>query len=250
MTLEELLKLLEAAQAAAKADPEDEDLKKAVEEAQAAYDAKKAESDDQGDPDPDKLDESSMDDKTKKYLAKLRKENAGHRTKSKDLASKVKAEQDRVKAILKAAGIESQDEKPEEQIKNLTGQTQSLAFSNAILETAVEHGIPKEGLKYFKFLVSEATGELEEGEELSDDKLAEIVAEVKKGRTAKSASSSVGGGQDGGGNPPPPGGSKTGSITLEKFCSMSISEKSALYEKNRDLYVSLMTEAKAKKKLV
>lgn len=241
MTLEALLQALEAAKLALVAAPEDEALKTAVTEAQVAYDAKKAETES----DPDKIDDSKLDEATKNYIAKLRKENGNHRTKSKDLASKLTESEARRKAILKAAGIEDESEKPEEKVKALTAETQNQAFRNAVLESAIEHGIPKDGLKYYQFLIAEATGELKEGEELDDDKLAEIVAEAKKGRTAKSANSTVDGGK---GATTKPGAS--GEITLEKFCSMSITEKSKLYMEKPDLYSTLVAQAKAKKKLV
>ena len=114
----------------------------------------------------------------------------------------------------------------------------------------MEHGIPASGVKYFQFLVSEAVADLKEGEELPDDKMAEIVKEAKakiqkKGNTTFDKSK---GGKGGDGDPGAAGGLED--TTLEQFLRMSITEKSALYEKFPDVYKALMTEAKAKRKLV
>jgi hypothetical protein len=176
----------------------------------------------------------------------LRKENAGHRTKAKDLASKLKVSEDQKKAILKAAGIEDESEDPDVTISKLSVESQQLAFRSAILESAVEHGIGKDDLEFFEFLVAKGVGELGEGEELSDEAMTTIVTKVKKG-SSKNANTSVGQGK--GGKAPDPKES-TGEVTLARFITMSIAEKSLLYEKNRDLYTALITQAKAQKKLV
>jgi hypothetical protein len=240
MTLEELLATLEALIAEAAKAPENKELAAKVTEAQAAYDAKKAEEES----DPDAVDETKLDEKTKAHIAKLRKEAAGHRTKGKDLASRLKASEEKTKAILKAAGIE-EEPNPEEKIKTLSAGNEQLAFRSAILEAAVEHGIPREKLKYFQFLISEAASEIEEGEEIPDDKMTAIVAECK---VAKAANTSVNGGAGGGSGTPTPGGA--GSVSLDQFCKMSISEKSDLYLKKPQLYEALVAEAKAKKRLI
>lgn len=249
MNLDDLLAAMEAAQAKALAEPENKELQTAAEQAETAYNEAKAAADAAAIEDPEDFDESKADEKTKKYLAKLRKENAGHRTKAKDLASKVKAVEDRNKAILKAAGIEVEEEKPEEKVKVLSEEKLNLAFRNAILESAVQHGISGEGLDYYEFLISKATSELEEGDELDDEALKAIVLKVKK-QGKGPANSTVTGGQDGkgGGSAPAPGGS--GQMTLEKFCSLSIAEKSILFQKNPDEYANFMSQARAKKKLV
>ncbi len=248
MTLEELKALMEEALKASQAAAGDKALEQAAAVAKKAYDDAVAEAeknknqDGDGEEDPD---ESKMDDKTKAYLAKLRKENAGHRTKAKDLASKLQTSEQQKKAILKAAGIEEDSQTPEQKLEAASLQSQQLALRSAILESAVENGIGKDSLDYFEFLVAKAVGELKEGEELSDEAMSEIVTKVKKSG-GTSANTTVGTGK---GNPPPPD-KKTGEITLEKFIRMSITEKSDLYTKNLDLYTSLVNEAKRQKKLV
>lgn len=250
---------MEAAQAEAAADPTNKDkataaakAKKAYDDAKAAADADGSGSGDQdggeggGDSDDDdSLDETKLDEKTKKYLAKLRKENAGHRTKNKTLNAQVRVEQDRVKAVMKAAGIPIEEEKPEEVIANLTNATQAQALRNAILESAVQNQIPADQLEYYEFLITKRTSEMEEGEELSDEDLAAIVTKVKKAG-GKPASTTVGG--KGAGGSPKPG--DKGEVSFEQFCAMGILAKSKFYEANPTKYTEFATLAKAKRKLI
>lgn len=248
MTLEELKAAWEKAEADAKAKPDDESLAAAAAAAKKAYDGAKALAD-ANDPDPDdEIDESKVDEKTKAYLAKLRKENANHRTKNKELASKFQTSEEQKKAILKAAGL-LDEEKPEEKLQTAKQQNESLAFRNAILESAIAHGVPNEKMKYFQFLMTDAVGELEEGEELSDEKLAVIVKECKG--TGKGSANSTVQKFDKDGKlikDPPPG--ESGQMTLEKFCAMGIVEKSKLYQEHPEIYEEFYKQAKAKKKLI
>lgn len=249
MNLEQLKQAMEAAAAKAAESPEDEALKAAALEAKQAYEAAKAaedgndESENEGD-----LDESKLDAKTKAYIEKLRKESAKRRVEAKETKQKLKAEEERKKAILKAAGIETEDDEPaEKKLKKSQEHQTELQFRSAVLETAVAHGVGSDSLKYFQYLMTEAVNELEEGEELSEEKLAELVAEAKaKGGGGKGkANTSVGGGKQ---NPNPEGGKNV--VTLDQFTRMTITEKSELYTKNNALYSQLVAEAKAKKKLV
>lgn len=241
MTLEELLAALEAAAEALEAKPEDAGLKAKFEAAKSAYEAKKAEADEGGDKEGGKPDESKLDADTKAYIAKLRKENASHRTKAKGLASEKQAADKKLAEVLKVLGI-TEEEKPEEKVKNLTQVTQAQSFRVGILELAVEHGIGKDSVEYFEFLVTKEAGKLEEGEELSEDALKEIVAKVGKLGKGK-ANTGAGTGQ----KPPTPGSS--GEVTLDQFVGMSIMEKSDLYQKNPELYKTLMADARKKKKI-
>ncbi len=244
MNLDDLLQSWNAAKLALAAKPEDEALKTAASEAETAYNEAKT----IADSDPDKIDESKLDEKTKNYLAKLRKENAGHRTKGKDLKSKLDESETKRKAILKAAGIEEDSTSPEERLKALEIENQTKAFRSAVLESAIQHGIPAEQLEYFEFMITKAANELQDGEELDEDALIAIVGKVKKAG-GKSANSTVtGDGKGGTGAAPKPG--ESGNITLEKFCSMGIMEKSKVYTDNPSLYSELMAQAKAKKKIV
>lgn len=256
MTLEELKAAWDAALTNLKADPKNADLKTAAQAAEKAYNDAKAAEDAKGEGDDEEdegegndADESKWDPKTKSYIQKLRNEAGKHRTKNKELVSAVKSEKERVKAILKAAGIEDESEAPEEKVKTLTTESQTLAFRNAVLESAVQHGIPGDDLEYYEFLVTKATSELEDGEELSDEALEAIVAKVKKTGGKGSANTSVGGkkGKDGKEAPKP---GESNEVSLDEFCRMSITEKSKLWEKHPDTYQQLMTQARAKKRLV
>ena len=143
-------------------------------------------------------------------------------------------------------GIE--EEKPEEKIKTLTAANQGLDFRRAVLEAAVEHGIGKESIDFFEFLISKAASELDEGEELPDEKMLEIVAKCKKGSGESGkgkGDTSVG---NGGKGEPNPDKNKAGDVTLSKFLKMTVVQKSELYTKNRELYESLVAQAKAEGK--
>jgi len=193
-----------------------------------------------GEGDEDTLDESALDPKTKAYITKLRKENAGHRTR----ANTTKNEFDAFKQkVSKAVGNEDDEVPAEKRVEELSSQAQSLAMENAILSMAVENNVPKDGLKYFKFLVAQAAEELAEGEELSEEAMVEILADVRgkfaPASTTTSVTTKKAGNPDG-----------STEVTLDKFCKMSIGEKSALYTKNPELYTSLMEQAKETKRLV
>jgi hypothetical protein len=249
MTLEELQAAWDAALTALKADQKNATLKKAADDAQAAFEAKKAEEEaaaNEPDPESDDPDEEKLDAKTKAYLAKLRKENASHRTKNKDLVSKSKEKDEKIKAILKAAGIET-DEDPAKKIEALTAQTQTAAFRNAVLESALEHGIGKDDLEFYEFLVAKAAGQLGEDEELSEDQVAEIVKQVKAKSAKGRANTTVGKGKDGKGDPDP---DNQSGVTFVQFLRMGIAEKSALYTKHPDVYNKFVQQAKQERKLV
>jgi hypothetical protein len=251
MDLESLKAAMEEALKAHQAASTDKALEQAYAVAKKAYEDALAAA--EADPDPATtttpvVDESKLDETTKAYLAKLRKENAGHRTKNKELVSKLSTSEDQKKKILEAAGITVDTETPEEKLKSISAESQQLAFRSAILESAVQNGISKDGLDYFEFLVAKEVQGLAEDEELADEKMAEIVAKVKKSAGGGSANTTVGTGGKGG-NPPPPV-TDPGEVTLEQFVRMSITEKSALYMKNVDQYEKLYKAAKSQKKLV
>lgn len=255
MDLESLKAAWDEAQAEADASPNDKGLVKAAADAKAAYEAAKAEAE-EGDPSPnpgedDKIDESKFDDKTKKYLAKLRGENAKHRTSNKDLKSKLNLSETQKKKMLEAAGIVVDDEKPEEKLKTAREQNNTLVFNNAVLETAVAQGVPAEKLKFFRFLMSEAVSELEEGDELDDEKIAEIVKECKGGKAGKANSTVKKFDKDGKEIKAPSPDQNTGDgPSLEEFCSMGPVAKSKLYLKNEAAYTRLYNEAKSKGKFI
>jgi hypothetical protein len=245
MTLAELLKALNAAKAALEADPENEELKTKVDEAQAAYDAKKQE-DDQEDEDEGDLDDSKWDEKTAAYIKKLRKEAADNRAKKKDLASQLKVSEEQKRAILKAAGIETEESDPTETLKKTTQANETLALRNAILEKAVAYGVGNDKLKYFQFLVMDAMENLEEGEELDEEALETL---AKQCRSKGMGNTSVNGKGGKGGNPNPDD-DKNKEVTVGKFITMNMGQKEELYRSNPDLYKRLTSEARRTGKLI
>ena len=154
---------------------------------------------------------------------------------------------ERQKAILKAAGIEDDSDKPEEQIKSLSLGNNQLAFRNAVLETAVANGISGDEIEYFEFLVSKAVNALGDEEELSEEQLLEIAGKVKK--ASKSGANTGLKSGDGKGKGPDPKPGESGEISLDDFCHMGIIEKSKLYDKNPEKYKALFSEAKLKKRI-
>jgi hypothetical protein len=200
----------------------------------------KSQNDDQKDQgDDSELDVSKLDPKVQKLIKNLRQENGEHRTKNKALGES----HGKLKQALVDAGIIEDDEvDPKEKLEQVSAGLQGAQLNSAILEAAVEHGIGKEDLRYFKFLVSEKFGSLEEDQELTEDDLAELAAEARGRKSGNDGTTSVGGG-----TPPPPG--KGGDVTLEQFVSMTTAEKSLIFQKNLPLYERLFSEAKAKKLL-
>lgn len=208
-------------------------------------------SDEPTDDNSDDSDDSAWDEKTKAYIAKLRGENAKHRTKAKELGSQLSQSEEQKKAILKAAGIEIEEGDPAVLLQETQAATHALAFRNAILESAVANGVGADSLEFYQFLVEKRAGELGEDEELSEEHMAEIVQKVNA-RGANGGTTSVGVGQKSGqgnpGGPPKPGSS--GELTLDKFCKMNMSEKSELYGKNPALYGQLSQEARRTNRLI
>lgn len=189
----------------------------------------------------EKLDVSKLPPEVQKLIKDLRTENAGHRQKNKSLADshgKLKT------ALVEAGLIEDDEEQPEEKLKSLTAFSESAVVENAILRLAVEHGIGKDDLEFFQFLVSKGVSELDEDGELSEEDVAELAKKARRSASGGSGSSSTSVTQ----GAPSPG--ATGTVTLDKFVKMNMGEKADLYAKNKDLYSQLMAEAKAKRVLV
>ncbi len=197
--------------------------------------------------DEDEQDESQLEEilkdpkKAKALIKNLRKENAKHRTKGKNLEERVGKMDKAIKAL--AGGEEDDDEPAETRLERLTQSHQVTAYERAVLEKAVDHGISgKEGRELFEFYVQKAAAALEEGEEMTDDDFEEVAAKVKKMTGSKSARTSV----DGKGRDKNP--DDDGEVTLDKFAEMTVSEKTNLFSKNPDLYNRLMKEAVKKRR--
>jgi flavodoxin len=196
--------------------------------------------DETGDPD-----ESSIPENLKGYIQKLRNEAATNRKTNKALEAEKTSLAERVSnlesGLKKALGIEDEEASPEEVAKVLKDQTETQGLEIAILESAIEHGIPKEHVKYFRFLLGERLGAMEDGEELTDEMMGEIVTQVKSVAGPKMTSTGVGDGQGAGKKPPAGGG---GEITVEQFKKMSTTEKTQLYIKDQPLYERLLAESR------
>ena len=194
-------------------------------------------------------------EKQKVYITSLRKESASYRTKSKDLESKHTALENRFSkfetGLKNLFGGEESKLTPEQKLEQLSDHSDAVELKNAILETAVKSGVAGDDYDYFEFLLQKKAEGLKEDEELSDDQIAEVVAQVKnKSKPAEqqkpNTSTSIGTKALVDGQVPPnpvvPGGPQE--VTVESFSKMSMTEKSELYSKNQPLYESLLKAAK------
>lgn len=185
---------------------------------------------------------NSLDDLpewAQKEIKGLRSENAKSRTKSKGLEDRLGKLEKGLKSIF---GDDEGDDDltPEQKLEQAQTQNHGIAFENAMLELCLDKGITdKADRKYLAFLVSEAAEELEEGEELSEEKLDELVQMAKKKGSGKKASSSPD--SD---DPPNPDGDNA--VTLDAFRDMNALEKNKLYREDPDTYNKLASEAKKK----
>lgn len=243
MNLEELKSAMESAAAELSKAPDDAALVAAHAEAKKAYDIALAESSGKtGDDEDESLDDSKLDERTKKYIEKLRRENGKHRTKANATGSELQALKESLKKF-----IDGDDDVPaEEQLQVVAAQGEAAMFRAAVLEAAIEHGVGREDREYFEFLVGKRLEEMEEGAELGDEELVEIAKAAKRAQSGSfgAGRSSV---DDSKGAPKNPNGG--GSVTLDQFVAMSITEKSLLYGRNKALYDQLMAEAKSKRRI-
>ena len=198
--------------------------------------------------DGDKGDSGSDLDKLPEWAQKeikgLRTESAKSRTDNKAL----RGDFDKLKkGMAKALGIgDDDDTKPEDKIADLNGQNDNLNFQNAILSVAVQNGIGEKQIEYFSFLMEKAVDKLDEGKELSDDQLAELVKKAKA-QGGVSGNSSV---DDTGDDGKPKDPDSSGDMTLEQFCALNVLEKSSLYRDTPDVYNRLFSQAKAEGVLI
>ncbi len=212
---------------------------------------------DEGDKDPSKKAAGSEDDdggdagdfsdpaKALAEIKKLRAENAKHRTKNKSLEDefgKVKGTMSKLKSALGVEGDE--EDEPEKQIATLKQQNEALQIQNAMSELCREHEVPRKGEKYFNFLIAQEFESLEEGAEIPEERILEIVKETKQ--MFSSGNGSGTGTGVGTGKKPPPG-ENADAISAAQFAKMNPGEKSVLYTKNPALYSKLFNEAKEKR---
>ena len=188
-----------------------------------------------GSGDPDTNPFSNVDDAWKE-IKKLRGENAGHRNKNKEIDSHNSKINGELAAIKKHLGIKDEED-PKETISQLTTKTESLEFELSIVTLARAHSVPADQDDYFRFLLQKEFAALKEGEEIKDEQVTAVVEKVKAaggGGAAKKTSTGMG---DGGkGKDAGSGGEAT---TVEQFKKMGIAEKTALYNKDPELYKKL-----------
>ena len=191
-------------------------------------------------PTPAEPNPGKWDAETTAYIKQLRNENAARRTENKEVKDNMTALQEQFttlqSGIAQAMGIQT-DLTPEQQLEEVTSRSHDLETQNAMLSIMMEKGIGKDQSDYFSFLVEKKAGELGENEEMTDEMIDGIVAEVQRVSGRQGASTSVTT------DPTPNPQDNPNGPSLEEFASMSISEKSALYGKSPELYNTLMTQA-------
>lgn len=191
-------------------------------------------------------DVASLPDFAQKMIKDLRAENANSRTKAKSSEERLTRMEDGFKTAL---GLGDDDQvSPEDQISQLTAQSEQFAVRNAILEVAIEEGLSKEQSDYFGYLLNKEGESLEEGAEVTEERYDELVNLAKgTGSQAGSANSSVDGdnGTDQGAGQGGTGGD-AGTVTAEQFGAMGYGEKVQLRAKNEALYNKLFSEASKK----
>jgi hypothetical protein len=180
-----------------------------------------------------KFDLSNLDPGVQKYIKSLRQEAASHRTTANQVKAQFEDLQGRIQSVF---GGEEESIDPQEAVVQLQSATQELSFKNAILSEAVNHGIPATGIPYFEFLIQQATMELEEGEELSQDTMSGILAEVKQKSGPMMMQSSV--------KTPQSAPDTRGEMTVQQFSKLGMSERTKLYQTNPQKYADLMAEWK------
>jgi len=187
------------------------------------------------------------------YIQKLRKENASYRTRAKNNGSQVEELSERLSmlegGLKQALGFDDGTElTPEQQVQALNQNLEGAITQNQFLEMAIDNGIGKESKKYFEFLLTDRVNNLEEGEELTDEDIAELALEAKS-KTGVNVSTSVpsNGAGDSNTQPNP---NPNNEITVEQFSKMTFSEKTDLSLKNRSLYEKLMVQAKEKRMFI
>ena len=192
-----------------------------------------------------KFDLSSLPKEAQDMIKSLRTENAKHRTEKNALSSRMEKLEKGFKTMF---GEGEAEEDAEKLLPKIQSEREALSVRNAMYELALEHGIGKDDFEFFEFKMSKKLNSLEEGEELTEDGLGEILASLPSRGSAKGTGKQPANSSAGAGGKPPQGGSGD-EVTLEQFTKMGMLEKSALYTSKPDTYNKLMAESKQKKLL-
>jgi hypothetical protein len=191
--------------------------------------------------DGDKVDVSKLDPKVQKMIKDLRTENAKHRTDGKKVSDRLTS----LESILKkVAGGDTEEETPEEKLAHLSGRAESAEVRSTMLEIALENGISKDNFEYFEFLMGKQLNSLEEGAELSEEDLEEVLKKVKVGAKKGPAQTSPDDDKEKEKNP-----GKDDEMTVEQFAKLGMMAKSKLFNEKPDTYNSLLKQAKEKRLL-
>lgn len=165
-----------------------------------------------------------------RMIADLRRENAKHRMTNKTLKETLSGLEAKYGSVKKAVNGED----PEDDKANLAATAraaEALSVENAILKSAIENKIPADKLDYYKYLIEQKAGELEEGEELDVSPIVESVMKIGQSQGVKATS---------GVTPPKTGGASDGEeVTVDAFRKMGFIEKSQLQRRDPALYSRL-----------
>lgn len=190
----------------------------------------------------------SLED-AKSVIKALREENSKRRIAAKGLAEEKEKLNNRldklesgIKGIFKGEDKEATSEdrlaRLEEREQKLLAERESQEADTALLEIAKDNGIAEKDYEFFNYLLEKKSAKLGENEELSDADFEAIVKKVKM--NSKPANSTVINGDDPNRFSP----EDTEEVTLKKFQNMSISERSVLYQKDRNSYTQLFNATK------
>lgn len=178
-------------------------------------------------------------EEAQKVIKDLRAEAAKYRTEKNNLSTRLEKLEKGIKAF--AGGDENDEEDTETKFGKLQGEFETLSVRNAMYELAFEHGVSKDDFEYFEFLMSKKLNSLEEGAEMTEEDLTEILGGLKTRSGGKSPANTSTGGQQ---KPNPE--QKGGEVNLEQFVKMGMMDKSKLFQTKPELYNSLLMQAKQK----
>ena len=185
--------------------------------------------------------EEKKDDDLKAKLDTLLAENEELKKQQKENSEKFEKFQKGLKIL---SGDEDDKLTDEEKIEALALNNEQAQWKNMILETCVDKGITtKEHRDYFEYLLRKEAGHLDEGQDMPEKVLDDIVNKVKSLKTdndppKEGANSSTNK------NNPPPQPDKHKDVTLEQFRKMNLIERSELYRKDKPAYEKLYQQFK------
>jgi len=200
--------------------------------------------------DADEPSGEGWDDSTKAYVAKLRGENKQRRLEADSLKEKTtKLETEfneitgKLKSVLGGGDDEDEEYTPAQKVELLTHEIEARDAHIAFMESSLALGItdPKDR-KYFQFLLDDHMSEQEDGYELPDDVLDELVGQVRQRSQLKGPF--AGGTTSFSNGKTPPTREGSGEISVAQFMAMKTTERGALYGKNPELYNRLLAESK------